>query len=43
MAAVWFSHGFLLFFFLQALTSSGFLLATDEKGDEYELHPDGNR
>lgn len=27
---------------IQALTSSGFLLATDEKGDEYELHPDGN-
>lgn len=28
---------------LQGLTSSGYLLATDEDNKTYELHPDGNR
>ncbi|KAG6551279.1 hypothetical protein Mapa_007206 [Marchantia paleacea] len=27
---------------IRGLTSSGYLLATDEQGEQYELHPDGN-
>jgi biotin---protein ligase len=27
---------------IQGLTSSGYLLAVDEAGERYELHPDGN-
>ncbi len=28
---------------VQGLTDSGYLLATDDCGSKYELHPDGNR
>ena len=28
---------------VRGLTPSGYLAATDERGEQYELHPDGNR
>lgn len=28
---------------IRGLTSNGYLRAEDDKGDTYELHPDGNR
>ena len=28
---------------IQGLSSNGYLKAQDEKGEQYELHPDGNR
>jgi biotin--protein ligase len=28
---------------IRGLTGSGYLCATDEGGEQYELHPDGNR
>ena len=28
---------------IQGLTSNGYLKAQDEQGEQYELHPDGNR